>query len=414
MIFDSESILIILLLIGILIVVVSYSKSQAMIKNKENFNDNSNKFNDNNEINFIADRPEHRSPRRNDYYNRRRRSNIDYDIESDDDFDMGAIIDVLNNNSKTNSKNNKRSPSKHNKVISAKTEFIEVQYHADYNDVITAINDLTPQKELFNLGFLPVVETEPNRGNVKSLVKLFLRKINNDITQNVQEYLHTNSGWNDMGKRRREKSGFEEQMEELGLPGSLYAEPAGKARVRLVKVDKAIQSTTEDQIRFTIYIIIQKENVSDQMVLRIHFFMEREDLGNNDRDDRANFFTKGLKDENDNEINENQIVIIEQIFVIGFLTDSGKPKTRMDKFHEYEGINYENGMIDQEKVIKMMLIKHKERENELNAFLNTTDNETKEIHDIPGIDSYSQYKNTRTIMDDLAKFPHKSFGDITM
>jgi hypothetical protein len=291
------------------------------------------------------------------------------------------------------------------------SDFVAMQYHKDYNDTITAINNLTPQKELFNLGFLPVKHVIPEPSNIEELVELFMNKLNAEISNNVSEYLHVNSGWNDMGKRRREKSGFETQMEELGLPGSLYNEPATKARVKLVRLDKAEQFNTENQIRFIAYIIIQKENVHDQMVLKVQFFLERQNFKNGD--DRAKFFERDLH-ENLNEIKNDQIVIIEQVFTVGYLTNDSKNKTKMDKFHDYGDVQRIDGTYDQENVLKVMLQKHKERADELNGWICTVDDDTKQIHNIPGIDSYSVYKNTRTIMDDLAKFPQRSFGDITI
>lgn len=340
-------------------------------------------------------------------------------------YNVDDLLDILNQSQKNLSKD-KRRRSKRRKSTKMQDEdieeepevngeFIEMKYHSDYNDTITAINNLTPQRELFNMGFLPVKEVTPDPRNVDELVKLFMGKLNKEVKNNVQEFLHTNSGWNDMGKRRREKSGFEEQMEELGLPSSIYTEPASKAPVRLIKIDKAEQFNTNDQIRFAIYIIVQKDNVKDQMVLKVQFFMEREDM-KGQRDDRANFFEKKIDQDNDKNvrIDPDQVAIIEQVFTLGYLTDSTKPRTKSDKFHDYGNVQRQDGTFDQEKVIKQMLVKHKERQNELNSFMCTVDDDTKEIHDIPGIDSYSVYKNTRTIMDDLQEFPHRQFGDIKM
>ena len=341
-----------------------------------------------------------------------------YDIKPDVDLDLDMNDVVFDTNELISMINKKKNCRPDDSDIGYKgrrvnSDFTDMQYHKDYNDVMTAINNITPQKELFNQGFLPVVESEPAKSNAKGLVKLFLKKINFEIKNNVQEYLNVNSGWNDMGKRRREKSGFEIQMEELGLPGSLYNEPASNAPVKLIKINKAEQYTTEDQIRFTIYIILQKINVKDQMVLQVNFYMEREDLSDI-RDDRDRFFEKKLATIEDlAKIDPEQIVIIEQVFILGYLSDETLPKTKMDKFHDYSNVQRIDGTIDQEKVVKQMLIKHQERENELNSFMNTVDDDTKEIHDIPCLDSvYSQYKNTRTIMDDLADFPQRAFGGV--
>ena len=290
-------------------------------------------------------------------------------------------------------------------------EFIDTQYHKDYNDTITAINNLTSQKELFNMGFLPVREVEPDPDNVDELVNLFLERLNDEVRHRVAEYLNPNSGWNDQGKQKKIKSGFEEQMEELGLPGDLYTQPADKAKVRLVRIEKAEQHMTDDQIRFVITIIVQKKNVKDQMVLKVHYFMEKEDLksGGDDRDD---FFKKSVANHQKEEL--NNLVIIEQIFTVGFMSDTGTAKTRMDKFYEYKDVMNQDGIIDQYKVLQIMKKKHAERSRELSSFLCSVDDDTKALHDVPGIGNYEAHENTRTIMDDLRVNPQRSFGRVTM
>lgn len=295
------------------------------------------------------------------------------------------------------------------------SEFISTQYHKDYNDTITAINNLTPQKELFNMGFLPVKEVDPDPGNIKELVKLFISKVNDEIDNRVSEYMHVNSGWNDQGKRKKIKSGFEEQMEELGLPGDLYTQPADKAKIRLITIQNAEQHMTDDQIRFIAHIVVQKKNVKDQMIVKVQFFMEREDLRSGG-DHREKFFAESVENhqkelERANNQLEN-IVVIEQVFTVGFLSDSGRGKTRMDKFHEYKDIMNQNGIIDQYKVLQIMKKKHNERSRELSSFLCSVDDETKELHDVPSIGDFESYRNTRTIMDDLKINPQRSFGRI--
>lgn len=428
--FGFESSLIILLLVALLVILICHKQIKSSVLDHKENNGNNENF-DNKTIVYLDD-PVYDNFMNDMMYNKiekkKRKLKNNYCVASkhhkhhkynkhhnthDIISDMDELVSMMGKNKSCRKKI-------HTLRIKPEVnvEFADMQYHKDYNDVITAINNLTSQKELFNMGFLPVIETEPNKGNVKSLVKLFMSKMNNDILNNVQEYLHVNSGWNDMGKRRREKSGFEQQMEELGLPGSLYNEPAEKAPIKLIKIDKSVQFTTDDQIRFTIYIIVQKENVKDQMVLQVQFFMEREDLSGQ-RDDRANFFEKGLDSPKKDSVNidPNQLVIIEQVFILGYLTNETSPKTKMDKFHNYDNTQRIDGTIDQEKVIKMMLIKHKERENELNSFVNTLNDDSREIYDISGpsgVDQYSQFTNTRTIMDDFAQFPQRAFGDVVI
>jgi hypothetical protein len=314
-------------------------------------------------------------------------------------YNLDKLINSIHKSKK------RRSKKKRKNIVN--NELIEIQYHKDYYDTITAINGITSQKELFNMGFLPVKESIPNEDNIKSLVDIFITKLNNEINNNVSEYLHTNSGWNDMGKRKRTKSGFEEIMEkELGLPGSIYNEPTTKANVKLIKIDKAEQYTSNDQIRFIARIIIQKENTKDQMVLKVLFFMERSEQEPNDKN---NFFKKDIT-----HIDEPKTVIIEQVFIVGYLTNNANMKTNSDNFHNYKDIKRNDGTIDQERVIKAMLQKHSIRAKELNSFMCSVDDETKQLHDVPGLDTYENIKNTRTILDDLAQYPHNSFGDINI
>lgn len=319
----------------------------------------------------------------------------------DTSMNMDAMFNIIDKSKREKNNNSKNKNMEH--PIHVNSEFLNVQYHQDYNDTITAINNLTPQKELFNLGILPVKESIPDPENIKELVTLFMDKLNNEVRNNVSEYLHINSGWNDMGKRKREKSGFEKQMEKLGLPGSLYNEAANKAPVKLIKIDKGEQYATDNQIRFIAFIIIQKANVKDQMVLKVQFFLERDNLISSG-DNRAKFFERNLEEDR-NKLADDQVVIIEQIFIVGYLTDQCSKKTKMDKFHEYTNIRKTDGTINQERVFKIMLQKHKERENELNSFKCALDDDAKEIYEVPEIDNCAAYENTRTIMNDLAKFP---------
>ena len=325
-------------------------------------------------------------------------------------LDPKNALDVLSRVSKIPSKQSKKqfdkqsqhAYSKNHKTSQEqqKSEFLDNQYHQDYIYTITAINNLTPQKELFNLGFLPVVETTPASNIVKKLTKMFISKVNNEIDTDVQEFLHTNSGWGDMGKRRRTKSGFEEAMEDLGLPGTTYNEPAKKSKLILIKVDKAEQYNTDEQIRFIIYMVVQNENVKDHMVLQVKFFMERGDLSGS-RDDRDNFFEKELT--NYDKKDTDHAVIIEQALTVGYLTNAGNKKTKMDKFHDYDGVHKKDGLMDQNKVLDIMVQKHNDRLNELQSFKGTLDEELRDSYEHVDTE-LNRRSQERVVMDDLAKF----------
>lgn len=309
-------------------------------------------------------------------------SNIDFDTESDSDSLSCYKVKQLNR------------------------ELLTIQYHKDYYDTITGINYLTSQKELFNLNFLPVKEIKPTNEIIHELSDLFISKLNHEIDNTVNEFNNPNSGWNDMGKQKRIKNGFEEAQEDLGLVGTIHNEGTKKQKVELIKIQDATQLNTDDQARIILTVVIQKPNTVDQMVLTVNFFMEREDM-KKDRDDRENFFNKNLNPEI-TQLSE-QDIIIEQIFIVGFLTNKGEAKTVMDNIHNYDNIRNADGTIDQEKVINAMIKKQNERSKELSSFYCSMSKEDKELHDVPSLGEYQSYKNTRTIIDDLKQFPQDSF-----
>ena len=273
------------------------------------------------------------------------------------------------------------------------SDLVEIQYHVDYSDTITAINALTPQKELFNLSFSPVETSVPKETTTNQLVSIFMNSLNDEIKKTPQ-FLNVNSGWNNMNMRQREKSNQEKQLESIGITSKLYNTPAQKEEVILLKIDKAEQYSTDTQYRIEVHIIVQKKNVSDQMVLMVQFFMEKED-----NDTRDKFFDKKLSNDD-----FKTTVLIERIFIVGFLTNKSLLRTKMEKFYEYdENIIRNDGTMNQEKVLKMMIQKHKDRDDALNSFTQTLDKDVKETH---YKDCKGEYNETRTIVDDyVCKYP---------
>jgi len=273
------------------------------------------------------------------------------------------------------------------------SDLIEMQYHVDYSDTITAINALTPQKELFNLSFSPVETSTPEDNTTNKLVSIFMNSLNDEIKKTPQ-FLNVNSGWNNMNMRQREKSNQETQLESIGIPSKLYNTPAKKEEIILLKIDKAEQFSTGTQIRVEVHIIVQKKNVKDQMVLMIQFFMEKED-----NDTRDKFFEKKLSNDD-----FKTSVLIERIFIVGFLSNKSLLRTKMEKFYEYDNIIRDDGTMNQEKVLKMMIQKHKDRDDALNSFTQTLDKDAKETH---YKDCKGEYNETRTIVDDyVCKYPN--------
>lgn len=230
--------------------------------------------------------------------------------------------------------------------------FTENQFHTDYRDTQNAFQIMVPdQKQLFNRSDLPLknVSTTRNKDIVK-LVKSFIKEVNKTIDNDVTDGITSNNWKNSYGERDF-KSGWEKQQEKLGLPGSLYTKPAKKAHIRLIKVDRSEKYETDDEIRYTVFMTVQKVNVKTQMVLRVNFYMDNHDP-NADRD----FFNK--------EKTHDTKIMIEEIFVIGFLTKEsfGKPSVKT-QYQEFDGIT-DGRMFDQEEIIKQLNKKRRQYEKE--------------------------------------------------
>ena len=118
--------------------------------------------------------------------------------------------------------------------------FIEAQFHNDYRDTLTAFNNIAPsQRQTFNLAHLPVAMSnlKPNGNETNGIIKDFISELNENIIGVVPDYRVINSGWDEQLIEPEFKSGWEAHMEKLGLPKSLYPDPAKKALVELIKVD---------------------------------------------------------------------------------------------------------------------------------------------------------------------------------
>lgn len=314
-------------------------------------------------------------------------------IPIDENFeDTSDTLDLIMDLPQTKKENN----------IMLNTEFIEDQFHMDYQDMITAFDRISKQKEIFNLSFLPVAQTTVDPDIANSLAKMLIKKINQVNRYEVPEYLNKDSKWTDQGLVQKKKSGWDKQMDRLGLPGSLYNEPIGKKKLRLIDLQKTEQYETSDQIRFVLWMIVQKKDVHDQLVVRVNLMMNK----NNDQNP-DNFFSKDLVERN----HEIKDVVVEQIFIVGYLTNNAEKKTKMNRFHDYGVVENEYGFIDQEKVLKIMKKKHMEREKEMKSFTSNVSAEQTEIYDVPALDSYENYRDTQKILDDLKKLPSMSFGE---
>lgn len=248
---------------------------------------------------------------------------------------------------------------KHKKNIHLNKHFQDMQYHTDYRDTLNAFILLVPnQKQLFNRSDLPLSHiVDPPSNEFKNLVSDFIKEVNKTIQKHVTDEINVNNGWQDNLPEKKYKSGWDKEQEALGLPTSLYKEPAPKAMIKLLKIDKVEKYETDNQIKFSVILIAQKKNVDDQIIFKVSFVLEKNDV-NLDRE----FFDKKKN-------TYNTVIHVEEISVIGFLTNifNKKSKNKCAKSREdfYNFDNVTDGkMFKQKDIIKILNQKRRDYENE--------------------------------------------------
>ena len=234
--------------------------------------------------------------------------------------------------------------------------FVEMQFHTDYRDVITGFDSIVETgRPLFNRSNEPVTAVNIKKSEVKNLLKAFVKTLNKSIKENIRSEANLDYGWkNVMPNETVKETGWEKQMTALGLPSDIYGKSAKKSSVRIIKIDRVDKFETDSQVRIDIYMIIQKLNISDQMVVKISFVMDKDDI-NNDR----NFF------KNDAEVDLN--VHLESIFIVGYLTvQSYGSKRNYFDFYSFENIEKDN-IMDQNEIFRQLRKKYADRQIETNG-----------------------------------------------
>lgn len=271
--------------------------------------------------------------------------------------------------------------------------YVDIQFHNDYRDVITALNNLVPEKrQRFNLANIPLVYSEPETNEIKLMVTDFINVLNENLQSEVPIHRNPNSGWDEAIVDPNVESGWNKVQKSMGLPVSIYENPAGKSPVKLIAIKYVQKYETEDEIKYAIDIVIQKHNVIDQMVIKASFVQDKRPLH-----DENNFFLSK---------NIDMKVIIEDVFITGYLSNDG-PNTNQqydldrEKFYDYNTLEY-NNMTDPKYIQQLLTDKYNMRAREAEARNTMLDEEGQSFHrSLPNIYDFSNIRGTRTIYDDF-------------
>jgi hypothetical protein len=277
-----------------------------------------------------------------------------------------------------------------------------MQFHTDYRDTIAAFNDIAPsQKPVFNDGNYAELHTRPKTNNkeIRNMITNFIQVLNKDIKTNVSDYLTANSGWDEPLAQKQPESGWDKFRKALELPSSLFADPASKSPVKLIQIDQVDKYKTDFEIKYVINIIIQKLNVEDQMIVKISF-------------------VRDLRDKK-NPYN----MIIEEIFIVGFLTNeqqnmetddmnlTGQPGMSglsRNTFYDFKGLETSNmtDIIDNKTIIKELNKKYDHLNQANKNFIGHLDQESRKFQEeLPPMSDLDAFKCTRTVYDDLGGKP---------
>ncbi len=279
-------------------------------------------------------------------------------------------------------------------VEKLKPNLIEIQFHNDYRDTITAINNLVAEKrQRFNIANIPIKYSEPEASEVRQMVSDFVNILNINLKTEVPDHRNVNSGWDEAVPDLNMESGWDKAQKSLGLQSSLFAKPAMRSEIRLIAINYVQKYETEDEIKYLIDLVLQKATAEDQMVIRAGFVQDKRTLS-----DENNFFVDKLI---------NMQVVIEDVSITGYLSDEGIDHKQLqydsDKtlFFDYNALE-QNLLTDPKYVQKQLMDKYKQRTQEMDMRNATLDEEGRAFHrSLPHLYDFSNIKLTRTIFDDM-------------
>jgi hypothetical protein len=232
--------------------------------------------------------------------------------------------------------------------------FNDVQFHKDYWDVISSFNDISIQKQYFNVGNKAVTISSPNINELHEVVDYVIKLLNYTNKNEVPETNNHNTGWDELSPLRNVVSGWKKSNEKVGVP-EIYDDPIKKNKVKLINISNAEKFETMSEIRYICNLVIQKEGVEDQMLLKIKLT-----------------FDKKRK-------NGKYEVSIEEMFVIGFLTfiQTGRD---VNDVHDIT-LAEVNGITEDNVIIHELNKKFEAKEKLMNQFGNNLGEEDKMMYE---------------------------------
>ena len=253
--------------------------------------------------------------------------------------------------------------------------FINNQFHNDYRDVITVIYKLIPRRrQIFNVSNKPIEYSIPNKDEVQLMIEEFVILLNEKIKELSSPGSKVCKGFDTVEEECKVKSGWQKVQESLGLPSSLYEDPSPNNWIRLIFIKNIQKYKTEEEVKYAIEFVLQKQGVEDQMVIKISIIQC-------------------------NKV--NQKINFEDIFIVGFLSKEGVDcnlNRQENTFYDFDFME-KNNLTDPKKIQEILLQKYDDRRCEMEYRISTLDEEGRQFHsELPSI---CKYQNARSIIDDF-------------
>jgi hypothetical protein len=232
------------------------------------------------------------------------------------------------------------------------------KFHSDFRDVITAFNNISENKKVFNLDHDGVEQVLLTKVLAEPIVLQFILDVNENIMKNGTS-LHRNSGWDDCLPRKNVESGWDKVQKSLGLPTSLYDKPASNSSLEMVTILEALLYKTVDQSKYLITFVGRKKNVQDRILIKLSVVYY------NDR-------------------NKKIFKIYEDIDIIGFFIVNDE--TSFDPANDFDQVGYEFKDLSQTDAIDNRFIsfelqkKYKNRLREINNRISKMDSNIQDIY----------------------------------
>ena len=278
------------------------------------------------------------------------------------------------------------SPTKHINPI-----FLNQQYHNEYRDVLTSFDSIASSAK-FNSANLPQKYSEPKQRSVSHLINFFLTQLNTSI-QEGENSRTSETKWGDATPDPNVISGWEKVRMSLGLSPSLYKPPTPKRIVRVVSVDKIQRYEIDGEAETTIHLLLQKDFVSDQLLIKVSFIEK-----SNFSCDEDFFIKKSTR--------FNKKIYINGIFIVGVLSlygqnDKQQAELLDDSMYNFDNLN-EDQITDQRAVMKELEKKYVDRVSEMEHRVSMLDEEGKDFHkSLPQLYNYHAYRDIKNVFGDV-------------